>query len=86
MITTSSDPVYLVDPSNGEIVWRTALGAGTLAAPAAQTDGWFYCFSNYGILYSFEVRKDLRFMKGPEKVTLPSAIYKVAHVSSTISS
>lgn len=54
---TSGDPVHLVDPLTGTYVLRTSLGAGSLAAPAGdEADRALYLLSNYGNLYSFELR------------------------------
>jgi len=76
VFSTSADPVYVLDPADGKVVWTGSLGAGTLAPVAAHGDGWFYCMSNYGNLYSFEVKKNLVPMKGLETIPLPSAIYR----------
>lgn len=81
VVTTSGDPVYLLDPKSGEPVWTGSLGTGTLAAATGVAEGWFYCLSNYGNLYSFEVRKDFTKRKGPETITPPSAIYHLAKAS-----
>jgi outer membrane protein assembly factor BamB len=76
VIATSSDPVYLFDIDTGREVWKSGLGAGTLAAPAAQTDGWFYCMSNYGNLYSFEIRPDIYRKAESKTIPLPSALIR----------
>lgn len=59
VFATSSDPMYVVDMKTGELAGETSLGTGTLAAPVASPDGWFYTMSNYGTLYSFELQKTL---------------------------
>ncbi len=75
VVTTSGDPVYVVDPINGDIKATTRLGAGTLAAAASTTgDSWFYCISNYGNLFSFELKKSLGIRRAPETIPGPSAI------------
>jgi outer membrane protein assembly factor BamB len=55
---TSSDPTYLLDPKDGKVLGQLSLGAGTLAPfVGSEEDGWFYALSNYGNLYSFELRQ-----------------------------
>ena len=77
VIPTSSDPLYLIQPKDGEVVWKGGLGAGTLAPVAASGDDqWFYCLSNYGVLYSFEVLRSSPFLQRPETVATPSAIQR----------
>lgn len=76
VVTTSADPVYLLKPSNGEIEWTGALGTGTLAAPASDGEAWFYCLSNYGVLYSFEILPGVVTKRGPATLQTPSAIYR----------
>jgi outer membrane protein assembly factor BamB len=73
VFSTSSDPVYVVDPKDGKIVWTGDLGTGTLAAAAGGADNWFYVISNYGNLFSFEILKNRVEKKGPSNVPLFSA-------------
>lgn len=75
-ITTSSDPVYLLKPSSGEVEWSGNLGAGTLAAPASDGSSWFYCMSNYGVLYSFEIQPGWRKKPVPGTLPTPSALHR----------
>jgi outer membrane protein assembly factor BamB len=78
-ITTSSDPVYLINPKNGEVVWKGNLGAGTLAAASGMMDGWFYIMSNFGNLFAFQVQTfPFGAQKGPKTIPLPSAFRRVA--------
>ena len=63
------------DFQTGEILWRGRLGAGTLAAAATSgADLWFYCMSNYGNLFSFEVLSQVVQRKGPDALALPTAL------------
>ncbi len=77
VITTSNDPVYILDIKTGKIVARQALGAGTLAAAEAQPDGWFYCLSNFGNLYAFELLTGMPTKKGPKTLATPSALNRL---------
>lgn len=55
---TSGDPIYLLNASDGKIQKQIFLGAGTLASPVGtDEDGWWHVLSNYGNLYSFELRQ-----------------------------
>jgi len=75
VIPTSSDPLYLLNPKDGSVVWKGNLGAGTFAPVAASgDDAWFYCMSNYGNLYSFEVTSLAPFVRRPETIATPSAV------------
>ncbi len=57
---TSSDPVYLLNLKDGKIQTTVSLGAGAFATPvASEEDGWWYALSNYGNLYSFELRQTI---------------------------
>jgi outer membrane protein assembly factor BamB len=71
VFSTSSDPVYIVDRKTGEILARTVLGTGSLAGAAA-VDDWFYCLSNYGNLYSFQLRKTLEATPSRAPRTVPT--------------
>ncbi len=53
VVTTSGDPMYVIDPKDGKIAWQGRLGTGALSAVAAHPDGWFYALSNFGNLFSF---------------------------------
>ncbi len=74
VVTTSDDPVYLLDPQNGDIVWQGNLGAGTLSAASGNSEGWFFCLSNYGNLYSFEIRPELMAHRMVKVISAPSAL------------
>lgn len=79
VVTTSSDPIYVLDAKDGKTVWKGRLGAGTLASAAGSgTDGWFYCLSNFGILYSFELVPGATVPpnRGPKTLQTPSAIQR----------
>jgi outer membrane protein assembly factor BamB len=76
VVTTSSDPVYLLDPADGKILSREWLGAGTLAPAAAAGDNWFYILSNYGVLYSYEILPGFNPKRGPATIPTPSAIQR----------
>ncbi len=80
VVTSSSDPFYLIDPHDGEIVNRKRLGAGTLASAMGHADGSFYILSNYGNLFAYDIFKDLFSdkKKGPETLTSPSALMHLA--------
>lgn len=71
---TSSDPMYVIDPKNGEIIWQGSLGAGTFAPPGSESDGWFYCLSNYGNLFSFRVQPRVGNLTEMETLSLPMAV------------
>lgn len=76
VVTTSGDPVYLLEPKTGKIVWQGGLGSGSFASAVGHTDGWFYCLSNYGKLYSFQIVNLPQLAR--DLLTLPSssAIYR----------
>jgi outer membrane protein assembly factor BamB len=75
VLTTSGDPVYVIDPTDGKIQWTGKLGTGSMAGAAGSSDGWFYCLSNYGNLYSFAIIKNVHPKKGPaETLPVPSAL------------
>lgn len=77
VVTTSSDPVYLLDLKDGKLLWTGRLGVGSLAAPAAsREDGWFYCLSNYGNLYSFKIMESMEPFIRTVTLDLPSALLK----------
>jgi len=57
VFTTSGDPLYVLDPKSGDVLATHSLGAGTLAAAGvASGESVFYCLSNYGNLFAFEIR------------------------------
>lgn len=88
MVPTSSDPAYLLELRSGKIVWQQQLGVGTLSS-AVSIENWFYILGNYGHLFSFELKPEIRDRKGPETVLTPSAIYRnraPIHVHSAVSS
>lgn len=74
VVTTSNDPVYVVDPKDGKIVWQGSLGAGTLTGASGSAEGWFFCQSNYGNVYSFEIRPDLNERRLPSTIAAPRAL------------
>ncbi len=74
VVTTSNDPVYLVNPENGDIEWEGNLGAGTLSAASGNAEGWFFCLSNYGNLFSFEIRPGLKPRTMSQVIPAPRAI------------
>jgi outer membrane protein assembly factor BamB len=76
VVTTSSDPTLVLDPRDGKVVWKTSLGTGTLTAAVGDTEGWFYCMSNYGNLYSFEILKERKIFAEPQTVATPSALHR----------
>ena len=76
VISTSGDPVYVLNPRDGQILWTGSLGTGTLTSAVGTTDGWFYVLSNYGNLYSFELLKNVKQLKAPETVLTPSAVLR----------
>ena len=75
VITTSSDPVVVVDPQNGKILFKENLGAGTLASASGSPDGWFYCLSNYNNLRSFRLM-DFYIKRGLETISSPTAVMR----------
>lgn len=74
VFTTSDDPAYVLDPTDGKMLWNGSLGNGTLTAATAAEDGWFYILSNYGHFFSYEIRKDRVEYSAPEVVRKLSAI------------
>ena len=76
VISTSGDPVYVLNPKNGEILWTGNLGTGTLTSAVGTADGWFYVLSNYGNLYSFEIQKNTKQLRAPETVLTPAAVLR----------
>lgn len=75
VVTTSSDPVLVLDPKTGKRLTHERLGSGTLAASVGSPDGWFYCFSNYNNLTSYRIM-DFFKKKGPETVSSPTAVIR----------
>lgn len=75
VVTTSSDPVVVIDPKTGKTVFQESLGAGTLAAASGSADGWFYCMSNYNNLRSFRLM-DFLIKRGLETVSSPTAVMR----------
>jgi len=74
VISTSEDPVYVLDAATGKVHDTVSLGRGTLASVAAGVDGWFYVMSNYSNLFSYQINKNLKSKKGPEVVPHTSAV------------
>lgn len=76
-VTTSADPAYLLSAASGTVLWKKNLGAGAMAgATSSAVDNWFYCFSNYGNLFSFEVLPTVRVVKDGKVLRAPSAIHR----------
>lgn len=75
VITTSSDPMMVLDIQTGKKVFEERLGAGTLASASGTLDGWFYCFSNYNNLRAFRL-VEFFLKKGPETVSSPTAVMR----------
>lgn len=75
VFATSDDPLYLLEAASGKVVWRGRLGAGTLAQPTAQED-WFYLLSNYGNVFSFQLRDTVPTPLVTETVSMGSALFK----------
>jgi len=75
VITTSSDPVLILDMKTGKTLMKERLGAGTLASASSGGEGWFYCFSNYNNLTAFRIVEFLE-KKGPETVSSPTAVIR----------
>lgn len=73
VVTTSSDPVLILDMKTGKTIEKEFLGAGTLTPATGAPDGWFYCFSNYNNLSAFRII-DFLTKKGPETVSSPTAV------------
>ncbi|MBY0369609.1 PQQ-binding-like beta-propeller repeat protein [bacterium] len=54
---TTADPVYFLNAQTGSVEKKISLGAGTLSSAAVQNeDKSLYLLSNYGNLYSYELR------------------------------
>jgi len=75
VVTTSSDPVLILDPKTGKTAFRENLGAGTLASATGSPDGWFYCLSNYSNLTSYRILDFLQ-KKGLETLSSPTAVIR----------
>jgi len=75
VVTTSSDPVFILDMKTGKTLMKEYLGAGTLTPATGAADGWFYCFSNYNNLTAFRIFDFLE-KKGPETVSSPTAVIR----------
>lgn len=75
VVATTSDPVYLLKDSTGEILWTRNLGAGTYAAlTSSPAEGFFYAMSNYGNLFAFEFAAN-RPCSVVDQIQLPSAFW-----------
>lgn len=75
--TTSGDPMYLLNPSDGKVMWKGRLGAGAMSPVAAHPDGWFYCLSNFGNLYSFGIiKQDFDAPPSFDRLQVPSALLR----------
>lgn len=74
VISTSDDPVYVLEAGTGKVHDTVSLGKGTLASVAPGVDGWFFVMSNYGNLFSYQINKNLKSKKGPEVVPSTSAV------------
>ncbi|NBT57750.1 hypothetical protein EBT16_03090 [bacterium] len=75
VVTTSSDPVFVLDMKTGKTIEKEFLGAGTLTPASGSSDGWFYCFSNYNNLSAYRI-VDFLTKKGPETVSSPTAVIR----------
>jgi len=77
VVTTSADPVYVLDPATGEVKGRTRLGTGTLSSVMSGTgDNWFYCQSNYGNVFAFQLKKLWGFLTDFETIAPEAALFK----------
>jgi len=74
--TTTADPVYVLSPKNGSLVWKGRLGAGTMAGAGSNGDEWFYCLSNYGNLFSYRITKTAVIGEIPSTLDSPSALFR----------
>jgi len=75
IITTSSDPLIVLDPKTGKTLNREVLGAGTLSSAAGSLDGWFYCLSNYNNLTAYRITQFFQ-KRGLETVLSPAAVIR----------
>jgi len=82
VVTTSADPVLVLDPKTGKILTREDLGAGTLASAVGALDGWVYCLSNFNNLTAFRVA-EFKQKRGPETVSSPAAVIRNLEKSKT---
>jgi len=73
VLTTSGDPVYVLDPETGKVLWTGNLGAGTLAGAIGNPDGWFCALSNFGNLFSFHIKVGKQQKWAFETIQGPSA-------------
>ncbi|MCB0416149.1 MAG: PQQ-binding-like beta-propeller repeat protein [Bdellovibrionales bacterium] len=76
VVPTSADPLYVLDPETGKILWTERLGTGTTSPASVHQDGWFYCLSNYGQLYAFEMVERPHRDKAWGTLKTLSAIYR----------
>lgn len=74
VFATAGDPYYVVDPADGKILATGSLGAGTVAHPAGNSDGWFYFLSNYGNLTSYKLIPGVNWKESPRTIPSFSAI------------
>lgn len=74
VFATSEDPFYVLDPKDGHVLSTGTLGAGTVAHPVGNADGWFYLLSNYGNLTSYYVLSGMRWAPSPQIIPSYSAI------------
>lgn len=76
VFTTSGDPICVVSARDGKILAEEAVGTGSMAPPAAHSDGWFYALSNYGNLYAFALTERTPRRSGLRVLSTPSAIQR----------
>lgn len=74
--TTSSDPFYILKPSDGKVLLTHDLGAGTLSSVLSSSDGWFYILSNFGNLFAFQLSETTRTLRESQIVRTPTAILR----------
>ncbi len=74
VVPTSADPVYVLDPKDGKVLWVNGLGVGTFTPAVSGGDEWFYCISNYGNLYAYTVADRLFTLADLGTVGMPSAL------------
>lgn len=55
-VTTSGDPLYILEKDTGKIVTTRSLGAGTLSPISTDHEGGFYCLSGFGNFHAFFLR------------------------------
>jgi len=76
-VSTSGDPLYLLNPADGKVVWSGSFGAGAMAPVVSHPDGFFYSMSNFGNVFSFGI---MTRENAPPKVTeileVPSALLR----------